>query len=99
MEITASYLNHNGSLVNVKDSNWARNKKQNIATHTKNYLIREQPMTKQIITGTNKQPKSKDLGRGSYMLIATQYILTVTKITTTPGIKTAQALLLFYKTS
>ena len=38
MEITASYLNHNGSLVKVKDSNRAQNKKQSIATDTKNYL-------------------------------------------------------------
>ena len=38
MEITASYLKHNGSLVNIKDSNQAQHKKQSII-NTKNYLI------------------------------------------------------------
>ena len=39
MEITASYLNHNGSLVNIKDSNGAQYKKQSITTYNQNNLI------------------------------------------------------------
>ena len=39
MEITASYLNHNGNLVNIKDSNQTLHKKQSIANHNKKYLI------------------------------------------------------------
>ena len=39
MEITASYLNHNGSLVNIKDSNGAQYKKQSITPYNQNNLI------------------------------------------------------------
>ncbi len=56
-------------------------------------------MTKQIITETNKPPKSINLGRGRYMPIAIQSLLKATNLAATLPKKIAQALLLFYKTS
>ena len=99
MEIIASYLNHNGILVNIKDVTVRATKNKASPPMLKNYLIQEQAMTKQNITETNKQPQSINWGRGCYVLIVTQYVLTATALTATPGKKTAQALLPFYKTS
>ncbi|MEO6000488.1 MAG: hypothetical protein ABIN89_26835, partial [Chitinophagaceae bacterium] len=99
MEITASYLNHNGSLVNIQDSNQAQHKKRSVAIYNKKHLIREQPMTKQINTETNKQPPSKNLGRGYYMPIATQSPPTATKLTAILRKKAVRSLPRFYKTS
>lgn len=98
MEITASYLNHNGSLVNIKDLTRRRTKTKHRHQYQKLPNPR-QPMTKQIITQTNKQPQSKNLGRGNYMSIATQCLLIATKLTATLRKKTARPLPFSYKTS